>query len=122
MADRSPFATDLGRFMNMARIGLGEDRGWLELHQHGELALYSADDPDGRIFTFNAEDAELLIAVGQELAGRAEAWRQYQQEQTEDAVVRVDRGEPVEIKLPPVIIGRNGHNNQPPLGLASGAD
>jgi hypothetical protein len=77
----SPFQTELGRFMNMARIGLGEDRGWLELSTTGEMSLYSATYPDGPVFTFNAEDAEILIAAGQELATMIQAWQERRKDQ-----------------------------------------
>lgn len=80
----SPFQTEVGRFSNSMRIGLGEDRGWMELSTHGELVIYSAECPDEPVFRFNAEDAEMLIAVGQELAIMVDAWQEFQKEKQEE--------------------------------------
>lgn len=66
----------------MARIGLGEGRGWIELHTHGEAEIFSPDYPEP-LFTFNADDADLLSVLGKELSAMTEAWKQHQLERPE---------------------------------------
>lgn len=80
--DYSPWQTGLGRYANMVRIALGEERGYIELHVYGAADVYKPGDEQGEYsFRFTPEDGPMLIELGRELENMKEEYASHLREQ-----------------------------------------